>query len=203
MAEKGEQGASLHQAQYDSGATESVERCGRGGNFMHGGGLEGPCWTSTQNPTAKHIEEADKLRKAAADHRAAAQALRDAEAAACEGLSDDDRDISPFEHYADIASVDPIYYGGRHRRLLGATVHFRAVPGLTAQWLQRQVDCHLARIAALGHDLPEMPTCPLVPRDVTASVSSNDKGFDVDVKSWDEESAREVFRRARRLVGVQ
>jgi hypothetical protein len=44
-----------------------------------------------------------------------------------------------------------------------------------------------------------MPTCPLVPKDVHASVSSRGDGFDVDVKSWDEASAREVLRRARAL----
>jgi hypothetical protein len=63
------------------------------------------------------------------------------------------------------------------------------------------VDCHLARIAALGHDDPEMPRCPSVPRDVGASVSNSDTGFDVDVRSWEEGSAREVLRRARALVG--
>ena len=33
---------------------------------------------------------------------------------------------------------------------VGATVVFRAVPGMTAEWLQRVVDCHLARAAAVG-----------------------------------------------------
>lgn len=31
-------------------------------------------------------------------------------------------------------------------------------------WLERAISCHLARNAALGHEVPAMPDCPLVPR---------------------------------------
>jgi hypothetical protein len=208
MGAQAEQGAALHQAQYDAGATETVERCGRGGrNFTHGGGgIEGPCWTSTRNPTAGHLDEASKLRKVAADHRAASQALRDAEALSCVGLSDDDRDISPFAHGEDIASVEPLYANvmsgkGPSSRLQGAVITFRALPGMTAQWLQRVVDCHLARNAALGHQVPEMPYCPLVPKGVTATVTPAGAGFAVGVRSDDTETANDVLRRAQSLVG--
>jgi hypothetical protein len=159
-------------------------------------------WTSSRSPSAEDRAEMERLRKMAADHRAASKVLRDAEEVACASLSPDDRSMSPFEHYKDISSIEPIWVGARSRRLLGATIHFRAVPGLTKEWLQRLVDCHLARIAALGHDVPEMPKCPLIPRDVSARVSSSDGGFTVDIKSWDEESAREVWRRSRALVGA-
>lgn len=157
-------------------------------------------WTSKRNPSSDERAEIERLRRMAAEHRAASKALRDAEARACSNLSEDDRGVSPFERYSDIVSVAPINAGGRFPRVLGATVHFRAVPGLTKEWLERLVDCHVARIAALGHEVPEMPTCPLVPNDTSASVSSSDSGFDVDVKSWDEATAREVLRRARALV---
>jgi hypothetical protein len=42
-------------------------------------------------------------------------------------------------------------------RTEGAVISFRATPGLTAQWLQRVIDCHLARNAALGHTVGGLP----------------------------------------------
>lgn len=70
---------------------------------------------------------------------------------------------------------------------------------MTVPWLQRLVDCHLARNAALGHDVPEMPYCPLVPRGVSARVSAVDRGFAVDVRAEDPATAQEILRRARGL----
>jgi hypothetical protein len=83
---------------------------------------------------------------------------------------------------------------------MGAIITFRAVKGMTAQWLQRVVDCHLARNAALGHELPEMAYCPLVPKDVSAHVSATDTGFAVAVRSDDATTAAEILGRARSLV---
>jgi hypothetical protein len=161
-------------------------------------GDAGPCWRAADNDVALH-------RKAAAQHRAASDALRQAEATACVGLSEDDRAMSPFEHHADIAGVEPFTHAitsnktGTVQRQAGATVTFRAVPGLTAEWLQRLIDCHLARNAALGHEVPEMPNCPLVPRGVVAHVRSAGGGFAVDVESDDTATASEILDRARRL----
>ncbi len=160
-----------------------------------------PCWTVTDEAR----QDAQRHRELAAEHRAAAAALAEAEAGACIGLDEDTRDESPFMHRADIASVDELTEEVRvgrsvMRRIAGATIVFRAVRGMTAEWLQRVVDCHLARNAALGHDVPEMPYCPLVPRDVTAHVRSTGSGFAVDVRSGDHTSAAEVLRRARALV---
>jgi hypothetical protein len=194
MAANAERGAASQQAQYDPNAIVRTTSCNS----------KAPCWTSTTNPTAEHVDEARKLHQAAADHRAASQALRDAEARACVGLSDEDRDVSPFAHREDIASVEPSYEGsssklGPRSRLVGAVITFRAVPGMTAEWLQRLVDCHLARNAALGHVVPEMAYCPLVPKDVTATVTGSGAGFAVTVRSDDSATADEVLRRARTL----
>ena len=77
---------------------------------------------------------------------------------------------------------------------------FRAVQGMTAEWLQRLVDCHLARNASLGHVVPEMPNCPLVPNGAEAHVSSTGNGFAVIIQSSDPATAREILARANRLV---
>lgn len=160
----------------------------------------GPCWKNRDKATiAAH-------RDAASQHRVASAALEAAESQACVGISDDDRAMSPFEHPADIASVEPLVERtsssklGLSSRQVGAVVRFRAVPGLTGEWLQRLVDCHLARNAALGHIVPEMPDCPLVPRGVQARVRSIGNGFAVEIRSDDSDTAREILARAQRLV---
>jgi len=60
--------------------------------------------------------------------------------------------MSPFDHPEDIISVTPSKQSAASasklmpvEHLTGAVVTFRAVPGMTAEWLQRVVDCHLAR----------------------------------------------------------
>jgi hypothetical protein len=70
---------------------------------------------------------------------------------------------------------------------------------MTAPWLQRLIDCHLARNAALGHEVPEMPYCPLVPKGVTATVRPTPTGFAVEIRSSDRDTAKEIVRRAEGL----
>lgn len=168
----------------------------------------GVCWSSVANPTAEHRQAAEAHRTEAARHRAASAALRAAEARACVGIAENDRDMSPFEHLEDMASVEPLVEpvsgpkGSVHTRTAGAEVTFRAVPGLTVEWLQRLVDCHLARNAARGHVVPEMPNCPLVPKGAAATVRSTGNGFAVSISSADDATAREILARAERLRGT-
>jgi hypothetical protein len=200
MARQDDQASTTHLTQFDANATKTETRCGPGGGNATSGR---PCWTSTVNPTAAHAKTAEGYRKAAADHRAASQALRDAEARACAGIDGDDRDTSPFAHRDDIASVEPLRVPtgpkGNVEETAGAVVTFRAVPGLTQQWLQREIDCHVARNAAMGHDAPEMASCPLQPKGVRADVSPTRDGFAVAIRASDAATAHEVLRRAQAL----
>ena len=164
-----------------------------------------PGWTSDRNPTEQHRAEALRLRALAAQHRSASAALRQAEARACVGISEADRDVSPFAHREDIESAEPLNetsIGSRTPvwRLRGTVVVFRAVPGLTVEWLQRIVDCHMARVAVLGPDAPGHGDCPLAVGDITARVSSTGNGFAVAIRSDSSEVAREVARRAAALT---
>lgn len=197
-----EKQAAAHEAQVQPNARAEEERCSVIGPSEPIGYT---CWTDVVNPTRKRADRAAELRRAAADHRAASQALRDAETRACVGLSADDRDMGPFTHTADILKVEPLAkpYAYRFSSPIptGAAITLRAVPGLTVEKLQHIVDCHLARNAALGHDVPEMPLCPLVPRDVNASVKATDQGLRVEITSSDDAVGREVLHRAQALVG--
>ncbi|HET7545259.1 MAG TPA: hypothetical protein VFK05_35580, partial [Polyangiaceae bacterium] len=197
MAKNEDTEAASHAAQHDPNATETTTRCsGKGG-----------CWTWTSNPTAEHNDEAQHHHQLAQKHRAASAALVEAEKSACSGLSDDDRDISPFAHREDIQSVSDYTEEakagrGTTTKVVGSTVVFRAVPGLTAEWLQRVVDCHLARAAAVGHDMPEMSYCPLMPKGAKAKVVSTGNGFAVDVFADDAPTIAEIKKRADALKGA-
>lgn len=199
-AREHERAAEAHRGQYAPSARALASHC-------HGSSAPRPalCWTSVENPTTEHLRAADKHRHRAADHRAASQALRTAEGTACAGVADEDRDTSPFERVEDITGVEPLmeYVAPANadpsrQRTAGAVVTFRARPGLTAEWLQRVVDCHLARNAALGHIVPDMPDCPLVPKGVTARVKSAGGGFAIEIRASNDAGVREVLERARR-----
>jgi hypothetical protein len=178
-------------------STHEEEPCGVGGGAARQ--VDVPCWTALDPAVV------EQHRTAAAAHRAAAATLRDAEAQACVGIEAADRDISPFEHRADIVSVTPITEpvggGASAPQVVGARVVFRAVAGMTPQWLQREVDCHLARNAALGHDVPEMDDCPLVPRGASAQVMPVSDGLAVEIRGDDASSIRQIVDRANGLLG--
>lgn len=202
-AAREEEGASeAHQSQYDPEATRTERRCRPGKGVV--------CWRSRVNPTAEHQRDAERHRELATRHRAASQALRDAETQTCVGIEEEDRDTSPFAHREDIRSVSPLREQRRHGKATmmhtaGAEIVFRAVPGMTAEWLQRVVDCHLARNAALGHESAsqDMPYCPLTLRGAQASVRSVGDGFAVAVRADDTDTANEILRRAELLRGSE
>lgn len=186
--------AEAHADQQDPSATQKQPVCsGKGG-----------CWTSTSNPTAQHGDDAKQHRDLAAKHRAASTALADAEARSCAGVSAEDRDMSPFAHKEDIQSVSPLTKEtksgkGSNTKEVGVTVVFRAVEGLTAEWLQRVVDCHLARASSVGHDMAEMSYCPLVPKGAEATVTSAGNGFAVNISAKDQATVDEIKKRGAML----
>jgi hypothetical protein len=194
-----EHAAQKHAAQYDPSATAERQRCAPVGGVS---GSDQTCWTSVRNPTAQHLRYAIAYRKQAEEHRVASRMLRDAETNACTGIAGDDRDMSPFWHREDIVRVEPFSVWGKEKAVSsGAVITFRLVPGLTVEWLQHLVDCHLARNAALGHVVPDMPDCPLVPKGVRATVrQTGDGGLAVEISAEDPETGAEVLARALRLV---
>jgi hypothetical protein len=188
VAQQQDREAAQRMAAYDPNAKQVKEICAVGGRAAFG-----DCWNSVVNPTAKNLDEAKELTRAAAEHRAASLALRNAEESACAGLSDYDRDVSPFAHHDDILNASPL--------AKGAIVVFKPVPTLTAAHLQKMVDCHVARNDAMAHNVPEMLYCPLVPRDVSARVVTTEDGYlAVKIESTDPDAAREVRYRAMNLT---
>jgi hypothetical protein len=185
--------ADVHRDQYDPDATSTKQRCG---TPPIGLDTIEPCWTSVTNPTAEHLEMAKRHERAAADHRAASQTLQRAEEQSCGGVARADRDISPFAHTEDIESVEILDSPSAPK---GAKIVFRPVRGLTAEVLNRQVQCHLARNTSLGFHVEEMAYCPLAVKGVKATVENQAGNVAVVLESNDPASAAELVKRAQAL----
>jgi hypothetical protein len=192
--------ADAERSQFEPGAVATVTHCAHlSADELDALGM--PCWTSHHNPTQQHLAEAARHRNAAEKFRARSQALVDAEATACIGISDHDRDTSPFAHTEDVVNIQPLDVAGPGGTLQreGAVFTFRALPGMTAVWLQRVMECHIARYSAMGHLAPDMEYCPLVPANVRAVVKPTAGGFAVEVSSGDRASVADILLRANAL----
>jgi hypothetical protein len=205
-AEREEQRLTHHQDLYDPHAKQSVRRCDAAG-AEHAPG-EPICWLETINPTAVHLHEVEFHRMRAAEHRKSARQLRAVEERACSSLAPDDRDVSPFSHRADILGVTPLEAASaqqrRPRQIVGATVLFRPVPGLSVAGLQELVDCHLARNATIGYETAsvQMGGCLLTQQGTRAIVRALESGFAVDVVADSSTVGQEIWRRAQLLAAV-
>ena len=156
-----------------------------------------PCFVTHQRSSALEAEAAARHRATARSHRAHATALVEAEATRCEGIGLEEREHSPFAHVDDIRAVEPLLVDGRVR---GARVWFRKVPGLTVAWMRRDIECHLARAAAMGYSTSEMPYCPLMLEGVKAEVFERPEGILVVLRADRAESAQAVLGRAEDLL---
>ena len=156
-----------------------------------------PCWASERGAGADKLEEAQSQRRAAADHRARARELVDAEREACRGLGEDEISHSPFFHRADIAKVTETRSDGQ---LVGAKTYFRKVPGLTERWMSRAVRCHQARAAVMGYNPRVMSYCPLMLEGIAASVEEDGEFIVVGLRASSEEMAAAAVGRLHDLV---
>jgi hypothetical protein len=193
-AAREEAAARADREKYDPNAHDYLEHCTNNHSDTTA------CWTADFNPTGRHLKEADEHRRAAARYRALSQVLRDVEATQCTGLTEHDRDMSPFAHVEDIINIEPLDVpAGKSLRREGAAFTFRPMPGMNAAWMEKVVRCHLARNDAMGHAVPHMDYCPLVPPNVDARVRDSSMGIVVEVSSGNPATVTEILRRAELL----
>ncbi len=107
--------------------------------------------------------------------------------------------VEPMHRYLPAGSEG---MGAEPPTLTGATLIMPASRGLTAEWLQHVVECKMARDDSAGAPYLERTTSPLALKDITATVRSVGDGFAVTIESTNENSAKEVLRRARALLGI-
>lgn len=185
VANREEHVAEGHEAQFDPDTWSTG-----------GGGCSSYCFDTWSNPTQEHASEAQRHRALAAKHRKASLALRDAEEESCVGIPERDRDVSPFFHVDDITSVEQVSADDESATYV---VSFSEVAGVDAEGMQKLLDCHSARNAALGHQVPEMDYCPLVLRGVNATAEAGEGGLRVRLKIRGAPSVAETHQRLGRL----
>ncbi len=133
-----------------------------------------PCWDVNEEAGMRHRYAAETERRAAQHDRQGAARLAEAEVAACVGIPEGEREHSVFAHRQEIAEVLPHREAGQVR---GAWIVFKPVPGVTASWVRRDIQCQRARWVL--HGKPPVADDPtLVPG---AQIQVFDRGDHVDV----------------------
>ena len=101
---------------------------------------------------------------------------------------------SPFnpEHITSVAPYKVVRTNLRQSstRVEGAIVSVAAQPGMTREWLQRQVD----------DPATAQSGCPMAVNGASGRVTSTGDGFAIIVSSQDRAGAREILRRAEGLT---
>lgn len=157
-----------------------------------------PCWSAEASAVNRHRAAAARLHAEAREHRARARALL-AKVENCAGFSADRP--TPFDHREDILSVTAELQNDAVR---GARVRFARVPGLTAEWMRRELTCHQAWAAALGYEPQFLPHCPAAIQGVTVEVEETPDGSVlVILRSVDPATGLAVYGRAEALLDPQ
>jgi hypothetical protein len=177
------------------------------------GGWENPFVSATSNAASDPLVEVhggegvttvDPV--AAASRSAAARSATDPK---CSTLTERDRAVVarfPRDLVEDVtalvedapAQIPTSWTAERRRVLAGATVAVRPVPGLSAERLQRLVECGLAAAVSPGAS----DWIPL-PAGVVPSVRSGGDRFLVDLRATDERYARETLAAVQQLAPRQ
>lgn len=121
---------------------------------------------------------------------------------ACTGLSDADRLAAVDGIKSNVSGVDQILVSPCCKAPLmrpsGATLYVRAIPGATAEWLERVVVCDAkvqgAAPACAGRQ------CPVALSGERVSVSAMRGGFAIAVRSDDVQTAQHIWERAEGFV---
>jgi len=119
----------------------------------------------------------------------------------CAG-DDDEKALAPVLSGSAVQGVKPLYNATEGARsggqsvLRGATVTVSALSGVTAEWLDRALECHSAKVT-LGR-VPGASDDPfwLPGSSADIDVRSAKDGFDVAVTGYSSEDARQILDRA-------
>jgi hypothetical protein len=138
---------------------------------------------------------------------ATAQAAPSRDTMACVGVPEIAINGSPLTNPDDVRAVQeikpdqPVSETETVVPRGGARILLRAQPGMTAEWLQRIAECHMAKVAVASPTM--LTTSPLDVKGALVSVQSTGNGFSVDITSPDVRIAREILTRARAIRPLQ
>ncbi len=140
----------------------------------------------------RHRREADRLRAEAGHQRGLARSLLDADRRACAGLGLEVLRDPPLRRHAARARVEAVA-GGARITLAG--------PGVDGGQVRRELGCHRARAALMGHDPAYMPSEPAVVAGARLTIEVSVAAVVITIVSDDAGSAETILRRAEALVG--
>jgi hypothetical protein len=112
--------------------------------------------------------------------------------------------LQPVLTGAAVEGVEPLYGNienvkvGPESELQGAMIRIRPTPGMTAEWLDRALECHSARRVLGRIAASELPNDPfwLPGRTVDIDAESARDGFTVAVRGVTPADGREILQRA-------
>jgi hypothetical protein len=138
---------------------------------------------------------------------AAAQTSAKNDTMACVGVPELEINGSPLVNPNDVRAVQeikpatPVSETETVVPRGGARILLRAQPGMTAEWLQRIAECHMAKVAVAAP--ATLTPSPLDVKGALVSVQSTGNGFAVDITSPDVKVSKEILTRARALKPLQ
>jgi hypothetical protein len=156
-----------------------------------------PCWDADEELAEHRRFLAERERRLAQAERRVATSMVEAELAACHGLSPRELEHSPFAHRREIAAVTPHRVSGTLR---GVRIVWKPVPGLTADWMRRAIECHRARFERLGEPPIYFPEDPTLVARSTATVEQRNGHLEVLIETADDLAGQVALERALDLV---
>jgi hypothetical protein len=156
-----------------------------------------PCWDAGEEQTEHTRFLAAREQRLADGERRTATRLVEAEQSACRGLSERELEHSPFAHRREISAVIPHHVTGTLR---GVRIVWKPVPGLTADWMRRALDCHRARFERLGEPAIYFPDDPTLVAHATATVEQHGSHIEVVIDAADDLAGQIALDRALDLV---
>jgi hypothetical protein len=120
-------------------------------------------------------------------------------------LAQADEPAEPHLHWCVLARYDVTQVGslymtqqqgrGTVRRVIGAQLFVPAQPGLTAEWIQANIQRHQRETK-----VHRTYDCPLDLENVSLNVVSGGTGFWIQISSRDSDTAKEILNRAKRVI---
>lgn len=142
--------------------------------------------------------------------RSPADQAADLERAQCADMASmEEAALTPLFEPAQIAGVEPLYdtpadidgsdANGWKNGIAGAKIQVRAMPGVTAEWLDRALECHSARrtLGKLSAVEPNDPFWGLGGPPVDIQVRGQRDVFQVEIRAQSYDQGRRIFDRAR------
>jgi hypothetical protein len=126
---------------------------------------------------------------------------------ACVGVPEIEASGSPLVNPTDVRAVQEIKPDAPVSETEtvvprgGARILLRAQPGMTAEWLQRIADCHMAKVAVTSP--LALTASPLDVKGAVVSVQSTGNAFAVDITSPDVKVSKEILTRSLAMAPRQ